>query len=193
MQRRAVKQGSTSVNTRMNSQPLKRIAAVLVTFATLSVLMNCGVAQTSSDRQKYPSLAIDGFNYTDFGIELFYVDGTGGGPLSVSTETSGGGGTTCCFRLYPTLALTSPIEIKWARYINGKYRWCKKSVRMTGPLPDNPTDLGVHFMPDGNIIVQASHFFPDMKLALKHFSRIQRNATENVIHDEEVATCSDTQ
>lgn len=175
----------------MNSQPLKRIAAALAALATLCILMNCGMAQERPAKDMY-SLAIDGFNYTDASIESFSVNSIGGGPLSVSTETSGGGGTTCCFRLYPLVALERPIKIQWSRYLNGKYRWCRKTVYLTGPIPADPTDLGVHFMPDGNIVVQASHFFPDMKLALKHFSRIQRHATENVIHDEEVATCSDT-
>ena len=177
-----------------NLRRFSRTAATFAAVASSVVLINGSIAQTSeSDRRKYPSLTIDGFNYTDVAIDYFSVDGSGGGLLLVSTETSGGGGGACCFRLYPLIALKSPIEVKWSRYINGKYRWCRKTVMMTGPIPDDPTDLGVHFMPDGNIVVQASHWFPDIKLALKRFNAAKRKESGNAIHDEEVATCSDTQ
>ena len=165
---------------------------MLAALASLFILMNCSMAQDRPAKDMY-SPAVDGFNYTDASIESFSVNSIGGGPLSVSTETSGGGGTTCCYRLYPLVALEHPIKIQWSRYLNGKYRWCRKTVFLTGPIPADPTDLGVHFMPDGNIVVQAFHFFPDMKLSLKRFDGAKRRESGNIIHDEEVATCSDEQ
>ena len=40
-------------------------------------------------------LTIMGFNYTDMDINEFFVDGTGGGNLSVSSASGGGGGSVC--------------------------------------------------------------------------------------------------
>lgn len=99
------------------------------------------------------SLAINGFNYTDLYIPSFEVAYQGGGNIFVSTLTSGGGGTTCCVVWRPGTKLPTPIKVRWSR---DRKRWCEKTVMLTGPVPDHPTAIGVHFMPDGDVQVQLS-------------------------------------
>ena len=137
------------------------------------------------------ALAINGFNYTDTVISYFSVNGQGAGNLVVSSPTSGGGGTVCCVVWYPITELPWPIKVEWMRVVNGRDRWCKKTVMLNGPVPDHPTAFGVHFMPDGDIQVEITKGYPDLKLRLKNFDDGHRHETGNVIHDEEVARCRD--
>ncbi|MBN8471406.1 DUF3304 domain-containing protein [Corallococcus exiguus] len=55
----------------------------------------------SSVLAKPISMEINGYNYTDLAIDSFEVNGQGGGDLSVSSTTSGGGKGTCCLGLSP--------------------------------------------------------------------------------------------
>jgi Protein of unknown function (DUF3304) len=137
------------------------------------------------------TLGINGFNYTDLAIDLFNVAHTGGGNIFVSSPTSGGGGTTCCVRWNSTTPLPWPIEVEWMRYANRKQRWCKKTVMFNGPMPANPTAIGVHFMPDGDVQIELAEGYPALKLRLENYSDGQRHATGNVIHDEKTASCRD--
>lgn len=136
-------------------------------------------------------LAINGFNYTDLTISSFSVGASGGGNIFVSSPTSGGGGTSCCVVLHPGAHLPRPVTIEWMRLINGKDRWCKKTVQLAGPIPDNPTALGVHFMPDGEILVEVTEGEADPKLRLERFNPGHRKAKGNVIYDEQKAVCKD--
>jgi Protein of unknown function (DUF3304) len=136
-------------------------------------------------------LAINGFNYTDIAIDLFSVAHQGGGNILVSSPTSGGGGTVCCLTWRPGTKLPKPILVEWMRYANKKQRWCQKTVMLTGPVPANPTAIGVHFMPDGDIQLAITEGESDPKLKLQRFSPGSRKETGNVIHDEETASCKD--
>lgn len=137
------------------------------------------------------ALAINGFNYTDLTISSFSVGAAGGGNIFVSSPTSGGGGTSCCVLLVPGAALPRPISIEWMRHIDGRDRWCKKVVQLRGPIPNNPTALGVHFMPDGEVVVEVTEGYPSLKLRLENYDDGHRKATGNVIHDEKKAVCRD--
>jgi Protein of unknown function (DUF3304) len=137
------------------------------------------------------SLAINGFNYTDIAIDLFSVAHQGGGNILVSSPTSGGGGTVCCLTWRPGTKLPKPILVEWMRYANKKQRWCQKTVMLNGPVPANPTAIGVHFMPDGDIQLELSEGYPEVKLKLATVSDGFRKETGNVIHDEETASCKD--
>ncbi len=53
---------------------------------------------TPRSSQDHYSLGIVGYNYTDPYISYFIVNGTNGFDLSMSTEHSGGGKTSCCYR-----------------------------------------------------------------------------------------------
>jgi hypothetical protein len=135
------------------------------------------------------TLGINGFNYTDIAIDLFNVSSQGGGNIFVSSPTSGGGGTTCCVRWSSATPLPWPIEIEWMRYSNRVQRWCKKTVMFNGPVPANPTAIGVHFMPDGDIHIEITEGYPKLKLRLDNFSDGERHAKGNVIHDDKTASC----
>ena len=137
------------------------------------------------------SLAINGFNYTDIAIDLFSVAHQGGGNIFVSSRTSGGGGTVCCLTWRPGTKLPKPIMVEWMRYAEKKQRWCRRTVMLTGPVPSNPTAIGVHFMPDGSIQVELSEGYPELKLKLSNFDDGRRRETDNVIHGEEIASCKD--
>lgn len=179
---------------------------IAANFSFVSVFALIGCAQiaaqsaTSTDQvgggeqlDKPIALAINGFNYTDIAIDLFSVAHQGGGNILVSTPTSGGGGTTCCVIWRPGTKLPRPILVEWMRYANKKQRWCQKTVMLTAPVPAKPTAIGVHFMPDGEIQVELSEGYPDVKLHLQRTSPGHRKETGNVIHDEETASCKDGQ
>lgn len=137
------------------------------------------------------SLAINGFNYTDLPISYFSVNGQGGSNIVVSSSTSGGGGTVCCASWRPGSRLPRPVTVEWLRVVNGRDRWCEKTVQLNGPVPDRPTALGVHFMPDGDIQVEMTRGEADPKLKLERFSAGKRKESGNVIYDEQVARCRD--
>ncbi len=133
-------------------------------------------------------LAINGFNYTDLYIASFEVNHQGGGNIFVSTPTSGGGGTTCCVTWQPGTTLPKPIKVRWSR---DRKRWCEKTVMLTAPVPANPTAIGVHFMPDGDVQLELSEGYPKPKLRLESFDASRRHASSNVIYDEQSASCKD--
>jgi hypothetical protein len=97
----------------------------------------------------------------------------------------------CCVTWRPGTKLPSPIHVEWIRYVNDKRRWCQKTVMLTGPVPANPTAIGVHFMPDGDIQVELTEGEADPKLRLTRFDAGHRKEIGNVIHDEATASCRD--
>jgi hypothetical protein len=58
-------------------------------------------------------LLIQGYNYTDQYINSFTVNGQGGGNVFVSTPTSGGGGSACCFDVLAS-SLPVVLTIRWS-------------------------------------------------------------------------------
>ncbi|MBT9527433.1 MAG: DUF3304 domain-containing protein [Rhizobacter sp.] len=177
---------------------MRRAAAATVAALALSACAQPTPPQEPAGTQSVPKfdgkpkmLAINGFNYTDLTISSFSVGASGGGNIFVSSPTSGGGSTSCCVVLYPGAALPRPVTIEWMRLVNGKDRWCKKTVQLTGPIPENPTAFGVHFMPDGEIQVEVTQGYPKLKLRLANHNDGHRKAEGNVIHDEEKAVCKD--
>ena len=77
------------------------------------------------------------------------------------------------------------------RNLDGTRRWCQKTVMLSGPVPANPTAIGVHFMPDGDIQVELSEGYPEVKLKLSSFDAGRRRETGNMIPDETSASCKD--
>lgn len=159
-------------------------------------------AQSTADAKRLPEvlvsnpnysrpvgLAIHGFNYTDRVISMFSIDHRGGGNIFVNSSTSSGGKTTCCMRWYPGSQLSRPVKIEWMRYIDGRRTWCKKEVMLNAPFPQNPTDVSVHFMPDGDIEVDLTEGYPEPKLRLEDFDDGHRKKEGNLIYDEQTANC----
>lgn len=173
-----------------------------ISIASLALLSACATRNTDSHSQEQDydvetflrepiSLGINGFNYTDVVIDSFSVNSVWGGNIFVSTPTSGGGGTTCCYSLLTLSSRPILINIKWMRYINEKQYWCRTTVTHSGPIPQNPTDLNVHFMPDGRIEIDITNGHGNLKMHLPRFSTAYRNSSQNVIHNPEKAVCSD--
>lgn len=178
----------------MTSKPILAMLGLLTAVSACaqgtSNYASRSAPQTHKSQPTEPvSLTINGFNYTDRVIELFSINGQGGGNIAVSSPTSGGGKTTCCITWHPAITLPTPVEIEWLRYVNDKGLWCRKVVMLNGPIPENPDAVGVHFMPDGNIIVEITDGYPDIKLQLSRFRPDQRKESGNVIHDEQAANC----
>jgi Protein of unknown function (DUF3304) len=182
----------------MKMRDFNRTAFVLLCITTIA-FSACGqiaaprlqpdYAQAVAQPLSKPiGLAINGFNYTDLYIASFEVSYQGGGNLYVSSPTSGGGGTVCCVTWRPGVTLPKPIKVRWSR---DRKRWCERTVMLNGPVPSNPTAIGVHFMPDGDIQLELSEGYPEVKLKLNNFDDGHRKETGNVIHDEETASCKD--
>jgi Protein of unknown function (DUF3304) len=179
-------------------QLLLRLRVVFVSGVASVALVACGQTPTinpeASPPQSYGppvSLAINGFNYTDLPVDYFSIGSAGGGNIFVSSPTSGGGKTSCCFTWHPISRLPMPVKVEWMRNIEGKRRWCEKTVQLKGPIPDKPTAFGVHFMQDGDIQVEITQGEADPKLRLARFDAGKRKESGNVIHDEETARCRD--
>jgi Protein of unknown function (DUF3304) len=109
-------------------------------------------------------LGIVGYNYTETGIVDYSVNGHGAFNLAVSTETSGGGSTACCYGWAPATKLPVRIRIEWTR--NQKV-WCRKDVMLTDPGPIEPTTLEVHFYVDRRVEVVITDKYSPPRIKLK--------------------------
>jgi len=132
-------------------------------------------------------LTIRGFNYTDFYIGDFAVDGAGGGNVEVSDQHTGGGKGTCCAPIPGGIDLPTTVEISWKR--DGDVPYCKQEVLLNGPVPKEPYAFDVHFYQDGTIQVAISEFDTDVRVRLDRFSALQRKASGNVNNDTKFSRC----
>lgn len=67
----------------------------------------------STVKVKNSSLGLIGFNYTNKTIENYSVDGVGGGNIWLSSNTSGGGGVTCCIDYSSVKLKGSAVKVRW--------------------------------------------------------------------------------
>ena len=178
--------------------PLSGIKRLIGIGLTLSILSACSQPHAAPKPQPTMqpvgppvSLAINGFNYTDLVISYFAINGNGGSNILVSSPHEGGGKTTCCVTWRPGTPLPQPVTIEWMRNLDGKRRWCTKTAEIKGPVPDRPTAIGVHFMPDGDIQVILTEGYGQPIVRLEYFDEGHRHQTGNVVHDEKVARCRD--
>ena len=132
-------------------RPRRVVMGLCLTLALLPILASCG--------QKTKMLGIVGFNYTDRYIVSFAVDGAGGGDVDLSDSMDGGGKTSCCIGYNPYTPLPVTMTVKWTF---GYERGPKGNIvvpnethvataELNGPVPADPQQLEVHFMPDGTV------------------------------------------
>ena len=109
-------------------------------------------------------LTIMGYNYTDKGINDFYIDGTSGGNLSVSSASGGGGGSVCC-ALYTTGQPAPDVDVRWqtdactynirhdrvGTEFNDIFSIYKTAAVKVGSVATNPKYLEIHIFPDGHV------------------------------------------
>lgn len=109
-------------------------------------------------------LTIMGFNYTNKDINEFYVDGDGGGNLSVSSASGGGGGSVCC-ALYVTGQPAPEINVRWqsdaciynirhdrvGTEFKDIFSIYKTAAVKVATVSQNPRYLEIHIFPDGHI------------------------------------------
>jgi Protein of unknown function (DUF3304) len=133
-------------------------------------------------------LTIYGYNYTDTEIGSFEVNGQGGGNLSVSSPTAGGGSSVCCIVTFSPMVQPRPVKIKWTR--DGD-TWCEQQVLLKPPLPPKPEYLEVHFYRDGHIEVAATEADspPRLRLERVHGNKRFQDEKKNVNNDARFARC----
>ena len=116
-------------------------------------------ALASCEDSKAVMLGITAYNYTDRYIDNFSVGGQSGSNVFLSTTTSGGGKTTCCISYHPhrPLPIQMKVEWTWGRVEDSAGKVIKPSehaeamAELRGPVPREPRDLEVHFMPDRTV------------------------------------------
>lgn len=133
-------------------------------------------------------LTIIGYNYTDTYIDSFTVNGVGGGNIEVSTPGSYGGGT-CCAPILKDFPLPMTVDIAWNR--DEGQPWCKQTVLLTGPVPDDANDFEVHFYQDGTIQVAITDYPTPARETSGRFNRVQRKETGNTNNDSKFSECGD--
>ena len=130
-------------------------------------------------------LTIMGFNYTDQDINEFFVDGSGGGNLSVSSASGGGGGSVCC--AIHTAGHPAPeVKVRWQsdactyniRYdvdgteFNDIYSIYSTAKAKIAPVSANPKYLEIHIFPDGHVEAAITSEIGRPRLALDQNRRI---------------------
>jgi hypothetical protein len=138
------------------------------------------VSEALPSQAQAQSLLIQGYNYTDTYIDSFTVNGAGGGNIFVSSPTTGGGKSTCCYSFNP--ASKAQVTIRWsANYCmysttnkyGETYQWRKSLFRevqvpIERPQAGVPAALEVHFYPDGHVeaAVTPGYSPPRLKLPI---------------------------
>lgn len=168
---------------------LKPVATAFT--ALLALLVACSGQASDTKRAspakayqpvKYHRLALIGYNYTDRYIDSFTVNGQGGGNLSISTPTSGGGSMMCCVGWMEGSELPKKITVKWVgsyctQRLFGRegpddYQdlrqsiWKTADIQFNGPVPRDPENFEVHFYPDGTIEAAMTRGYSPPRLQL---------------------------
>ncbi|MGY0620075.1 DUF3304 domain-containing protein [Lysobacter sp. A378] len=126
-------------------------------------------------------LGIVGYNYTDRYIDRFSVGGAGGSNVFLSDHDSGGGKTACCIGYNPDRPLPITMDVEWMfgyqRGPSGQVtvpdEYHETTAVLDGPVPEDPYNLEVHFMPDGTVqlLITAEHSKPLLQIDRSGASR----------------------
>jgi hypothetical protein len=134
--------------------PSRRIHISIFFVATLLL-----PTLASCEDKKPVLLGITGYNYTDRYIDSFSGGGQGGGNVFLSTAMSGGGKTSCCIGYNPRRSLPIQMKVEWtwgrvedsAGNVVNPDEHAEATADLRGPVPTDPQNLEVHFMPDRTV------------------------------------------
>jgi Protein of unknown function (DUF3304) len=142
------------------------------------------VAGESSAASANQGLLIQGYNYTDLFIDSFTVNGAGGGNVFVSSPTTGGGKSVCCYSFNPHAPRPILLKVRWAagycmehkanpysfgpRFVDERKTLWKEAIVPLRDVALPAMALEVHFYPDGHVeaAVTAGHSPPRLKLPI---------------------------
>lgn len=111
------------------------------------------------------ALTMMGYNYTDRDIRDFYVDGTNGGDISVSSTVGGGGGSVCCVSYGPNVSPFN-IEVRWqadacrynlhyasdgTQFFDIRKIYKRRTVNLARQGSGIPKYLEIHIFPDEHV------------------------------------------
>ncbi|HQU89523.1 MAG TPA: DUF3304 domain-containing protein [Denitromonas sp.] len=167
--------------------------------STILVLGGCNAppppAAAATSAEDLPPMrehgvTIYGYNYTNRAFGSFEVNGHGGGDLSVSTPTAGGGKHTCCGSVFAPTSFPIPYTVKWTQEDD---IWCEQTVVLPPVQVLEPKYLEVHFYPDGHIELAVTEDFSEPRLQLERAGRFIRYAdgAKNQIVIHESTKCRD--
>ncbi len=154
------------------------VAVVIVFVLGINWFFNIDTASIFNTKTTRRNLEINGFNYTDFYIDGFTVNGQGGGNVFVSTPTSGGGGGVCCIRWDDSITPPMTVTVEWT---HDNVTVCRQEVRIQEPFPAEPNHLGIHFFQDGHVEAAVTEEYPELKLELESVNEAERKASGNVM------------
>ena len=92
-------------------------SALALSLALLTLLPACS---KKTPKTETTISAISGYNYSNEGIQIFYVNGAWGGALGIG---EGGGGEVCC--------VTLPVQ--WAPGLSATVEWERSDCGLGGP------------------------------------------------------------
>lgn len=122
----------------------------------LTACMLAVFALTGCSNNEPVLLGIMGYNHTERYIDSFSVNGQGGGN---AYPMSGGARVYCCMGYRRNLQLPIEMEVEWVwgteedenHQITRPREKASYRAILDGPVPEDPQNLEVHFMPDGTV------------------------------------------
>lgn len=173
-----------------------RTACMLLGLALASACNSQTTSGPADNEQASPAdskfreynLTLHGYNYTDFEIGSYQVNGQGGGSVVVSHAHAGGSGSVCCVSVYAPMHEPQPVTIKWNPTGD---KWCEQTVTLKPPLPAKPEYFEVHFYPDGHIEVAVTETYSPSRVSLarKHPNSRHQDERLNVDNSSRFARC----
>lgn len=142
---------------------------------------------TSTVHVKNSSMGLIGFNYTNKTIENYSVNGVGGGNIWLSSNTSGGGGVTCCIDYSPLKLPGGTVKVRWqmdgclylmTNEITGasqkiRHLYYKEAIVNVEDISQGrPRYIETHLYPDGGVKVLLTRKISD---PLVRFSQNRRD------------------
>lgn len=153
-----------------------------LTAILLAGCNNTSHADDTSHSSGLAKLSLIAYDYTDYPISDYYVNGAWGGNVAVSNATSGGGGGTCCVLWKRSQKLPVTVHVRWASHMctyqkkvhdqiftRHKVFYSERDVKVTQATSEDPEYFETHFYPDGHIeaTVTSDISPPRLKLPVK--------------------------